>query len=550
VGVATGKKSQAKYTPKIIFITGGVISSLGKGLSGASLALLLQRRGLKVKQLKMDPYLNVDPGTMSPFQHGEVFVTEDGAETDLDLGHYERFTNQDVTRKQNITTGQIYERVIAKERRGDYLGGTVQVIPHITQEIKNHILDVASDSDVTLVEIGGTVGDIESLPFLESARQLRFDLGEQSVVYIHLTLVPFISTAGEMKTKPTQHSVQELRRIGIQPDFLLCRADRQIPADIKSKIGLFANVISENVISACDVDCIYELPLVLHAEGLDAKVAKRLALPSKNPDLNSWKDFVDRVTHPTKSVRIGIVGKYVDLKESYKSLHEALVHAAAFHRVALVSDYIDAENIEKADFANLDERAKLFEGVDGILVPGGFGVRGVEGKIRAIEFARLRSRPFFGICLGMQLMAIEFARNVLNKKNANSAEFTSGKSRKDLVVDFMIGQVGAAKGGTMRLGSYDCKLRTKSQAGRAYKKTFVKERHRHRLEFQNAFKKQFEKNGMNVTGVNPKLGLVEIIELAKHPWFLGCQFHPEFKSRPENPHPLFRAFIGASIKEE
>ncbi len=548
--MSTSAKSPSNPSPKIIFITGGVISSLGKGLSGASIALLLKRRGLEIRQLKMDPYINVDPGTMSPFQHGEVFVTEDGAETDLDLGHYERFSDQNVARKHNITTGQIYERVIAKERRGDYLGGTVQVIPHITNEIKSHILDVASEADVTLVEIGGTVGDIESLPFLEAARQMRFDLGDENVCYLHLTLVPYIETAGELKTKPTQHSVQELRRIGIQPDILVCRVDRTLPPDLKAKIGLFANVSQDNVISAKDVDNIYKLPLLFHHEGLDARICRRLKIKAPEPDLKSWDQFIDRLTHPSKTLRIGIVGKYVELKESYKSLNEALVHASAANNASLTLDYIDSEQLESDAFKPIDRRHDLLAQCDGILVPGGFGLRGVEGKIRAIEFARVKQVPYFGICLGMQLMAVEFARHKLGMKHAHSGEFVAHPfKRKDLVINFMRGQYSAEKGGTMRLGSYDCKLKKGSLAHKAYKSLQITERHRHRLEFQNSFKRAFEAKGMSITGITPKLNLAEILELKDHPWFLGCQFHPEFKSRPEKSHPLFKAFIGASLKD-
>ena len=542
------KRTSKNEHPKIVFITGGVISSLGKGLSGASLALLLKRRGFKVKLMKMDPYLNVDPGTMSPFQHGEVFVTEDGAETDLDLGHYERFTDVNVMRKQSISTGQIYERVLARERKGDYLGGTVQIIPHITNAIKEHILDVASDSDITLVEIGGTVGDIESLPFLEAARQMRFDLGEKNVAYIHLTLVPWIAAAGELKTKPTQHSVQELRRIGIQPDILLCRTDRDLPLDIKAKIGLFANIATDHVITAKDVDSIYKLPLVLYTEGLDAQVCKHLALKSKKPDLSSWNDFIDRIVKPERQVVIGIVGKYVDLKESYKSLNEALIHAGAAHRASVKLVYIDAETLEGAGYANVEKRAHFFAECNAILVPGGFGARGVEGKIRAIEYARMKKIPYFGICLGMQLMAVEFARNVCGLKGAHSAEFVSSSKKHPIIVDYMIGQEYAQKGGSMRLGSYDCKLSRGSISEKAYGRALISERHRHRLEFQNKWMKSFERKGLKFTGLNPAHKLVEIMELAGHPHFLGCQFHPEFKSRPERPHPLFKAFIGAAIK--
>lgn len=543
-------KRSSSSTPKIVVVTGGVISALGKGLSAASLALLLKRRGLKIVQLKMDPYLNVDPGTMSPFQHGEVFVTDDGAETDLDLGHYERMTDQDVTRRQNITSGQIYERVLSKERQGAYLGATVQVIPHVTNEIKEHILSVAKGADVALVEIGGTVGDIESLPFLEAVRQLRFDIGETNVAYVHLTLVPYIDTAGELKTKPTQHSVQELRRIGIQPDFLVCRSDRRLPDDVKAKIGLFANLPAERVITAKDVDSIYKLPLVLEAERFDELLCKKLLIPSKsNPkNMASWHQFVDRLMNPRRTVHIGVVGKYTSLKESYKSLHEALVHAAASHQASLEIHYIDAEELEHEKYKTVDARADLLNGCDGILVPGGFGSRGVEGKIRAIEFARHKEVPFFGICLGMQLMAVEFARHVCGIKSANSAEFVMPGSKAKKVIDYMRGQESVEKGGTMRLGAYDCKLARGSLALRAYKKPMISERHRHRLEFQNPFKKVFEKNGMRVTGLCPRPQLVEILELKDHPWFLGCQFHPEFKSRPEKGHPLFRDFIGAALE--
>lgn len=545
-------KKNTKTHPKVIIVTGGVISSLGKGLTAASLALLLKRRGLKIVQLKMDPYLNVDPGTMSPFQHGEVFVTEDGAETDLDLGHYERFTDQDVTRQQNITSGQIYERVLAREREGGYLGATVQVIPHVTNEIKEHILKVAKDSDVALVEIGGTVGDIESLPFLEAVRQLRFDLGEHNVAYVHLTLVPYIETAGELKTKPTQHSVQELRRIGIQPDFLVCRSDRRLGDDVKAKIGLFANVSAEKVITAKDVDSIYKLPLVLESDGFDQKICRLLGLPVKSDSnkMATWHDFVDRLMNPKKTVHIGVVGKYTGLKESYKSLHEALVHAAAFHEAQLEIHYIDAEELEQEKYRRLDARSSLLNKCDGILVPGGFGNRGIEGKIRAIEFAREMQVPFFGICLGMQLMAVEFARHVCGLKKAHSAEFVPMKSKTPKIVDYMFGQVSAQKGGTMRLGAYDCRLSKGSLAAQAYRKPLISERHRHRLEFQNKYLKVFQKHGLKASGICPKPRLVEILELKDHPWYLGCQFHPEFKSRPEKGHPLFRDFIKAALNSD
>ena len=542
---------------KVIFVTGGVISSLGKGLSSASLALLLKKRGLKIRQLKMDPYLNVDPGTMSPFQHGEVFVTEDGAETDLDLGHYERFTDENLSRSQNITTGQVYESVLAKERRGEYLGGTVQIIPHITNEIKNHILNLGKGVDVLLVEVGGTVGDIESLPFLEAARQIRYDVGRENVCYLHLTLVPYIATAGELKTKPTQHSVQELRRIGIQPDILICRSDRSIPVEIRAKIGLFANLPTESVVAAPDVDTIYQLPISFYQEGLDEKILSRLGLKSKKADLKNWTQFVERIRHPQKTVTIGVVGKYTDLKESYKSLGEALIHAAAASDAALNVKYIDAEKLEDSKFDGVENRSSFFEGIQGFLVPGGFGGRGVEGKIRAIQYAREKQIPFFGICLGMQLMAVEFARNVCGIEKAHSEEFEENSKKrpgkintqikKTRVIHFMEHQKDSSKGGTMRLGAYDCRLQARSLAHAAYKRNLISERHRHRLEFNNPFKKKFEKLGIRFSGINPQAGLVEIMELTGHPWYLGCQFHPEFKSRPEKSHPLFREFIRASI---
>jgi CTP synthase len=547
-------KTNRSYAPKIIVITGGVISSLGKGLCSASLAHLLKKRNLRVGQLKMDPYLNVDPGTMSPFQHGEVFVTDDGAETDLDLGHYERFTDQNLSRKQNITTGQIYERVLQKERRGEFLGGTVQVIPHITQEIKSHIFEIGQDKDILLIEIGGTVGDIESLPFLEAARQLQFDLGRENVCYIHLTLVPYIETAGELKTKPTQHSVQELRRIGIQPDFLLCRSHGPLTQEIREKIGLFSNLASEFVVSAPDVDTIYELPLYFHSEKLDQKVCTRLRLGTTKPNLTSWKSFVTRIKQPSQQVTIGIVGKYTDSKESYKSLHEALVHAGAYHDTRVNLEYIEAENLENPKFAAIENSIEVFKNIHGILVPGGFGIRGVEGKMKAIEVARVTGRPFFGICLGMQLMAIEFARNVCGIKDAHSEEFLESLKLRKIspIVHYMKGQKNSAKGGTMRLGSFDCQIKALSNAKKVYKSNLISERHRHRLEFNNRYLKTLEKKGLKVTGINPQLKLVEILELPvkNHPWFLGCQFHPEFKSRPETSHPLFVGFVSEALKFE
>lgn len=544
----TGKskiKSKSK-NPKIVFVTGGVLSSLGKGLSSAALGLILKDRGLKVRHLKMDPYLNIDPGTMSPFQHGEVFVTEDGAETDLDLGHYERFLDENVTRGQNITAGQIYERVLARERKGDYLGGTVQVIPHVTDEIKKHLLSLAKGYDVQLVEIGGTVGDIESLPFLEAARQMRFELGAENVMYIHVTLVPYIQAADELKTKPTQHSVQELRRIGIQPDLLLCRADRELGDDIKKKIALFANMDLRDVATARDVKSIYELPLVLKSEGVDERVCAKLGIKAVKAQLAPWKKFLDSLENSDKRLRIGVIGKYVELKESYKSLHEALVHASAHLGAKLEIEYIDSEKLEHARFESLEARQKILGDVHGILVPGGFGVRGVEGKIRALEYGRKYSIPCFGICLGMQLMAVEFARDVLRQKNAHSEEFKKGKFPN--IIHYLPGQKFIHKGGSMRLGAFDCSVKKSTKAFAAYKKTSIQERHRHRLEFNNKYLKAFEKNGMKISGLNPEHKLVEMMELKDHPWYLGCQYHPEFKSRPTRAHPLFVAFLRASLK--
>ena len=532
---------------KIVFITGGVLSSLGKGLSSAALGLLLKDRGLKIKHFKMDPYLNIDPGTMSPFQHGEVFVTEDGAETDLDLGHYERFLNENVTRDQNITSGQIYESVLARERRGDYLGGTVQVIPHVTDEIKKHLLEESKDCHILLVEIGGTVGDIESLPFLEAARQLRFDLGQENVLYIHVTLVPYINTADELKTKPTQHSVQELRRIGIQPDILLCRADRELGDDIKRKIALFANMDLRDVATARDVKSIYELPLLLKQEKIDERVCVKLGIRAPKAQLKAWRNFLSSQENASRRLRIGVIGKYVDLKESYKSLNEALIHASAHLGAKLEVEFIDSEKLESSRFETIESREKILGEVDGILVPGGFGSRGVEGKIRALEYGRHYSIPCFGICLGLQLMSIEFARHVLGKKDAQSEEFKKGKFAN--VVHYLPGQRFAHKGGSMRLGAFDCAVKKGSKAFTAYKKSQISERHRHRLEFNNKYRKSFEKAGMLVSGVNRQHNLVEMVELKNHPWYLGCQFHPEFKSRPVQAHPLFVAFLKASLKQ-
>jgi CTP synthase len=525
---------------KFIFITGGVLSSLGKGLAAASIGALLECRGLRITLLKLDPYINVDPGTMNPFQHGEVFVTEDGAETDLDLGHYERYTCAQMSKKNNYTTGQIYYNVIRKERRGDYLGGTVQVIPHITDEIKGCILGVAEGVDLVIVEIGGTVGDIEGLPFLEAIRQLRGDLGKENVCYIHLTLVPFISAAGELKTKPTQHSVKELREIGIQPDILLCRTDRYLSKEIKAKIALFCNVAPDAVITAKDVESIYEVPLVFHKEGLDDKIVEILNIWTRAPVLDEWERIVDRVKHPEHEACVAIVGKYVHLTESYKSLSEALVHGGIANHCRVILRYVDSEQLEG------DNWESLLEGVDAILVPGGFGKRGVEGKIRAIRYARERDLPYFGICLGMQLAVVEFARDVCGLQGANSSEFDPATPHP--VIDLMPDQREIhEKGGTMRLGSYPCRIVSGSLAHRAYGKLEISERHRHRYEFNNDYRDLLEKGGMRFTGLSPDGRLVEITELPDRRWFLGCQFHPEFKSRPRDPHPLFSSFIEAAM---
>jgi CTP synthase len=525
---------------KYLFVTGGVVSSLGKGLAAASMGALLENRGLEVTHLKLDPYINVDPGTMSPFQHGEVYVTDDGAETDLDLGHYERFTSAKMTRKNNYTTGRIYHSVIQKERRGEYLGKTVQVIPHITDEIKAVIREAADGADIVIVEVGGTVGDIESLPFLEAIRQMKYDVGGENVVYVHLTLLPYIAAAGELKTKPTQHSVKELREIGIQPDILLCRSDREIAREMKDKIALFCNVDPSAVFTARDVESIYEVPLRLHQEGLDDKLAELMNIWSRAPRLERWEQVVEKVKNPRHGeVLVGVVGKYVELVESYKSLNEALVHGgiASDARVKLV--FIDSQRLEAGDPCGLDE-------VDAILVPGGFGVRGTEGKILAVRHAREKKVPFFGICLGLQMAVIEFGRNVLGLERANSLEFDEATPHP--VVTIMESQRTVAdKGGTMRLGSYPCRLQEGTRARELYGQDLVHERHRHRYEFNNAYRAQFEGAGMVFSGMNVELGLVEMIELPDHPHFVGCQFHPEFKSKPFQPHPLFAGFIQAAL---
>ena len=538
---------------KFIFVTGGVLSSLGKGLAAASLGALLQTRGLSVTIQKLDPYINVDPGTMNPFQHGEVFVTDDGAETDLDLGHYERYLNVPMSRKNNTTSGAIYNHVIAKERRGDYLGGTVQVIPHITDEIKHTVLSLAEGDnapDVAIIEIGGTVGDIEGLPFLEAIRQLKSELGRDNCLNIHLTLVPYLKAAGEHKTKPTQHSVKELLSIGIQPDIILCRCEHSIPEEMRRKIALFCNVDQDAVFSSVDVGNIYEVPLRFYEEGFDQKVAIMLRLPARNAHLEDWKKLVYDCANPQGSVTIAIVGKYVDLKEAYKSLHEALIHGGVANRVSVNLRYVNSENVDDSNVA------ATFAGCDGILVPGGFGYRGVEGKIAAIRYARENRIPFFGICLGMQCAVIEFARHVAGLEDANSEEFDPLSAHKVIYLmtewfDFRTKNLEkrdaeSDKGGTMRLGAYPCKIIPDTRAFEAYGKELVEERHRHRYEFNNAFKDLLEEKGMVFSGTAPDGSLMEIVELPDHPWFLGCQFHPEFKSRPMAAHPLFREFIKAA----
>ena len=531
----------ATIKTKYIFVTGGVVSSLGKGLAAASIGALLESRGLKVTILKMDPYINVDPGTMSPYQHGEVFVTDDGAETDMDLGHYERYVSTPMGRKNNCTTGQIYETVITKERRGDYLGGTVQVIPHITDEIKRRIFAAAEGFDIAIGEVGGTVGDIEGLPFLEAVRQVAWDLGRENVLYIHLTLVPFITGGGELKTKPTQHSVKELTGLGIQPDILLCRTDRLLDKKIKNKIAHFCNVAENAVITAKDVEWIYEVPLVFHDEGLDERIVEKLNIWTGAPHLERWQKVVNVLTNPKDSVRIAVVGKYMSLKESYKSLFEALVHGGIANEVKVEIDCIEAETIEQ-EAADL-----LLKNVDGILIPGGFGDRGSEGKIAAIRYARENGIPFFGICLGMQMAVVEFARNLCGLERANSTEFDLQTAHP--VIHLMEEQKSIdTKGGTMRLGTYPCVLQNETLAAKLYGREKISERHRHRYEFNNSYRAEFGAKGMVLSGLSPDSNLVEIIELKGHPWFLGCQFHPEFKSRPMDGHPLFRGFVEAALQ--
>jgi CTP synthase len=539
---------------KYIFVTGGVVSSLGKGLAAASIGCLLEARGIKVNLMKFDPYLNVDPGTMSPFQHGEVFVTDDGAETDLDLGHYERFTHARLSRDNNLTTGRIYEQIITKERRGDYLGKTVQVIPHVTNEIKNAMRKVAADCEVAIIEIGGTVGDIESLPFLEAIRQMRQDLGRDNTVFVHVTLIPWIAAAQELKTKPTQHSVKEMLSIGIQPDILLCRSDRSVPREMRNKIALFCNVQENAVIAARDVASIYEVPLNFAAEGVDTLALQLLRIDAKAPDLTKWQDIVHRAYNPQDEVSIAIVGKYVEYEDSYKSLKEALVHGSLAHNLKLRVTWIEAEGLETRDAGegdvpgkpNRDYEAQL-TGFDGILVPGGFGKRGIEGMLNAIRFARENDIPYFGICLGMQTACIEYARNVAGLAGANSGEFDPATPHR---IIYKLRELTGVEemGGTMRLGAWACKLEPDSLAAKAYGTTEISERHRHRYEFNREYEPVLTGAGLRLTGTTPDATYVEIVEIPTHPFFLACQFHPEFKSKPLEPHPLFRDFIGASYK--
>ena len=525
---------------KFIFITGGVLSSLGKGLAAASISAILECRGLKVSNQKLDPYINVDPGTMSPFQHGEVFVTDDGAETDLDLGHYERFCSTCMGKRNNLTTGQVYYSVITKERRGDYLGKTVQVIPHITNEIKEYIRQTAAGFDVSIVEIGGTVGDIESLPFLEAIRQFRNEVGRENAIFIHLTWVPLIKTAGEVKTKPTQHSVKALREIGIQPDILLCRTENFLSEDIKSKIALFCNVEVNSVFTAKDVSCIYEVPLIYHREGLDTKIVELLNIWTGQPKLDAWEEVVSKFNNPPHEVCIGIVGKYVNLTDSYKSLNEALVHGGIANNCRVKLKFIDSEKIEAEGLGkNLDD-------IDAILVPGGFGIRGIEGMILAVQYAREKKMPFFGICLGMQMAVVEYARNVCGLNKANSSEFDPETPYP--VIDLLPEQRNVReKGASMRLGAWPCVVEPESFAFTAYGQKKISERHRHRYEFNNDYKNTLTDKGLRITGMSPDGHLAEIVEIKDHPWFLGCQFHPEFKSRPVKPHPLFSKFIEAAL---
>lgn len=539
--MSKNSEQQTRY----IFVTGGVVSSLGKGIAAASIGRLLVERGMEVSIMKFDPYLNVDPGTMSPFQHGEVFVTDDGAETDLDLGHYERFIDRSLSQSNNITTGRIYQNVITKERRGEYLGSTVQVIPHITDEIKGAIKRIAPNNDVVIIEIGGTVGDIESLPFLEAIRQLRQEIGRENCMFVHLTLVPYIAAAGEVKTKPTQHSVRELMQIGIQPDVLICRTERPLATDVKRKIALFCNVDFGAVVESPDVPTIYEIPLLFHEQGLDERVMHRLGLLGrKSPDLAEWRSMVNRIVKPTQRVKVAVVGKYTDFIDSYKSVQESLIHGGIANDTAVDISWISSDSFE-----NKDKTREVLSGYDGVLVPGGFGVRGVDGMVEAIRFARESGTPFFGICLGMQSAIIEFARNVVGLTDTNSSEFAPDCGNP--VIALMESQQQVKDlGGSMRLGQYPCRIGEGTLAAQLYGATLVSERHRHRYEVANAYRDQFIENGLTLSGLSPDGSLVEIIELQTHPWFIGCQFHPELKSRPNRPHPLFKGFIEAAVKHK
>ncbi|QQR91992.1 MAG: CTP synthase [Myxococcales bacterium] len=538
-----GRRGFSLKRTKFIFVTGGVVSSIGKGLAAASIGALMEARGLKVTHIKLDPYINVDPGTMSPFQHGEVFVTDDGAETDLDLGHYERFTSARMTRANNFTTGRIYDAVISKERKGEYLGATIQVIPHITDEIKKRVLDAAGKSDVAIVEIGGTVGDIESLPFIEAVRQLRIDLGAQNSVFVHVTLVPYIAAAGELKTKPTQHSVKELLGLGIQPEILICRVDRALPRSLKEKIAHFTNVSVQQVIAARDVSVIYELPIAMHAEGVDDRIVEKLNIWSRQPELASWNRTVELFKKPSNgSISMAVVGKYVDVRDSYKSLHEALVHGGLANDVKVQLFYVDSEELE--DAADVES---ILGAHHAVLVPGGFGDRGSEGKIRAIRYARENGIPFFGICLGMQMAIVEFARSCCGLEGANSVEFDDSPPYP--VIHLMPDQHGIEeKGGTMRLGAFPCSIKRGSLAHQIYGREQINERHRHRFEVNNEYRSQFEDKGLVLSGVSPDSRLVEMIEIPAHPYFIACQFHPEFKSKPHAPHPLFIRFVQAAMQ--
>ena len=532
-----------EHQTKYVFITGGVISSLGKGITASALGALMENRGLKVTFIKLDPYINVDPGTMNPFEHGEVFVTDDGTETDMDLGHYERFTSAKMSQLNNCTTGQVYDSVISKERRGEYLGTTVQVIPHVTDEIKSRVMEASQDADIAFVEIGGTVGDIESLPFLEAIRQMMLDLGDENAVSMHVTLVPYIEAADEMKTKPTQHSVKSLREIGIQPDILVCRSDRDLEQDIKDKIALFCNVPVRRVITAKDAGSIYEVPLLLARQGIDQELAEALNIWSRAADMGKWHQLVDRIKNPRHEVTIGIVGKYVDLTESYKSLNEALLHAGIANETKVNLKFVDSEELDGGD---VEEK---LEGCDGVLVPGGFGERGMAGKVEAIRYARENNVPFFGICLGMQLAVVEYARHVSGLKDANSVEFDedsphpviSLRPDQEEIVD---------KGGTMRLGADPCKLAEGSKAREIYGESEISERHRHRFEVNNAYRERLAEDGLIISGTSPDDVLVEMVELSDHPWFVGCQFHPEFQSQPTNAHPLFENYIRTCLERK